>query len=67
MCRIGVDYMRTTNETIMRIATSPNKSMTTTEAKKILRNCGILNGKNQVNSAYQNMISKSSEASNGRI
>ena len=59
--------MRTTNETIMKIATSPNKSMTTTEAKTILRNCGILNSKNQVNSAYQNMIFKSGEASNGRI
>ena len=67
MRRIGVDYMRTTNETIMKIATSPNKSMTTTEAKTILRNCGILNSKNQVNSAYQNMIFKSGEASNGRI
>ena len=66
MCIIGVDYMRTINETIVRVATSSNKKITATEAKTILRNCGILNKNNQVENAYKNIVFKADEADGER-
>lgn len=66
MCKIGADYMRTVNETIIKVATSPIKKITVTEAKTILRNCGILNKDNQIKGVYKGMILKSSEVSGER-
>ena len=53
---IGADYMRTLNETIIKVATSPGKSLTKAEAKSILRNCGIFNKDNKIKSAYKNIV-----------
>lgn len=61
MCRIGADDMRTINETITRVATAPNKKITATEAKTILRNCGILNRNNQIRGIYKNIVFKANE------
>ncbi len=66
MCKIGADYMRTVNETIIKVATSPIKKITVTEARTILRNCGILNKDNQIKGVYKGMILKSSEVSGER-
>ena len=66
MCKIGADYMRTVNETIIKVATSPIKKITVTEARTILRNCGILNKDNQIKGVYKGMVLKSSEVSGER-
>lgn len=55
--------MRTVNETIIKVATSPIKKITVTEARTILRNCGILNKDNQIKGVYKDMILKSIEVS----
>lgn len=56
MCGMGVDYMETINETIVRVATSPGKKISTAEAVTILKNCGILNKNNQIKGAYKNIV-----------
>ncbi len=66
MCGIGVDNMKTINETIVRVATTPNKGITTTEAKAILRNCGILNRDNQIKRVYKNIVFKANEVASER-
>lgn len=58
--------MRTVNETIIKVATSPIKKITVTEARTILRNCGILNKDNQIKGVYKDMILKSIEVSGER-
>lgn len=67
MCKIGVDYMRTVNDTIIKIATSPTKKVTVTEARTILKKCGILNKDNQVKGVYKNIVLNSSEASGEKV
>lgn len=67
MCRIGVDYMRTVNDTIIKIATSPTKRITVTEARTILKKCGILNKDNRVKNAYKNIVLNSSEVSGEKV
>lgn len=66
MCRIGADYMKTVNETIIKIATSPGRKITATEAKNILRNCGILNKDNQIKGVYKNIVFEVSDTTNER-
>lgn len=66
MCRIGADDMKTINETIIRVATAPNKKITTTEAQNILRNCGILNRDNQIKGVYKNIVFKANEVASER-
>lgn len=48
--------MKTVNDTILKVATSPDKLITTLEAEYILRNCGILNKNNQIEPIYKNII-----------
>ncbi len=55
--------MRTVNETIIRVATTPGKKITVADAKSILRNCGILNKNYQIENAYKDILLKSDEAS----
>lgn len=66
MCKIGADYMRTVNETIIRVATTPSKKITVAEAKSILRNCGILNKNYQIKNVYKDILLKSNEVSGER-
>ena len=61
MCRIGADYMRAVNEAIIKVVTSPGRKITVTEAKNILRNCGIFNVDNQIKEIYKNIVFKVSE------
>lgn len=63
MHEIGADYMKTVNETIIKVATSPNKKITTAEARTILRNCGILNKNNQIKTVYRAIIINKSRVS----
>lgn len=58
--------MRTINETIIKVATSPGKSLTKSEAKSILRNCGILNKDNKIKNAYRNIVLEASGSANER-
>ena len=59
--------MRTVNDTIIKIATSPTKKITTTEARTILKKCGILNKDNQVKGVYKNIVLNSSEVSGEKV
>lgn len=64
MYNIGVDYMKTVNDTILKVATSPDKLITTLEAEYILRNCGILNKNNQIKNVYKDIVLKTSKHNN---
>ena len=64
MCKMGVDHTKAINETIVSVINSPMKRISSGEAKKILRNCGILDAQNQIKKAYQNIIIKTSSKNN---
>ena len=55
----SVNDMVAINNTINKIINSPQKDITVSEAKKVLRECGILNGKNQIKPAYKSIIKES--------
>lgn len=61
----SVKDMVAINNTIDKIINSPQKKITTSEARRILRECGILNRKNEIEPVYKNII-KESASSSGR-
>lgn len=56
MCKMGVDHMKATNETIVSVINSPTKRISSGEAKEILRNCGILDENNRVKDVCWDII-----------
>lgn len=55
----SVNDMISINNSINKIIHSPQKKISTSEARKILRDCGIFNSKNQIKSAYKGIIIES--------
>ena len=53
--------MRAVNEAIIKVVISPSRKITATEAKNILRNCGIFNEDNPIKEIYKNILFKVSE------
>lgn len=64
--RKGLKYMSAISAEIDRIIHSPIKNPTKSEANKILRACGILNNKNELEVAYKQILIKDASKKDGK-
>ena len=66
MKKRGEADMAAINHTIGRVINTPSKKITTAEAQKTLRECGVLNSKNQIKRVYKGIVVPSNPRPDGK-
>lgn len=62
----SVSYMVTAAHALEKVINASPKKPTPAQAREILRNCGIMNSKNQVKTAYKTMVAQSRKTNAGK-
>lgn len=66
MNKRGMKDMIALNYTINKVIEKPHKKISTSEAKEILKKCGVMTKRDNIKSAYKTILVRAEDASDGK-